>query len=289
MTMTHRIAISGATGFVGSNLIKTFRERSWDVVPIGRDDFKLAPEALAEKMKGVDIVVNLAGAPVAARWTEAYKKIMYDSRINVTRAIVNACSRMDQKPDLLISTSAVGIYASLGVHTEKEHTIADDFLGKLAQDWESEAFKTRAQGIRTVIFRFGIVLGRDGGALQQMLMPFKLGIGGTLGDGSQDFSWIHIQDLIRAYVTVIENKAYEGIYNLTSPNQSTNRELTRALGLALGRPALLRIPKFVLQMQLGEGAQVLMSGQRVIPKRLIDSGFAFRFTDIEEAVRDCVS
>lgn len=287
--MGKRIVMSGATGFVGSHLTDTFRERSWEVVPLGREDFKAPPETLAGKIRGADIIVNLAGAPVTSRWTEEYKKTMYDSRIRVTRAIVQACSSLDEKPGLMISTSAVGYYSHRGEHTEDHFEKADDFLGAMAQDWEAEAFRAKDLGIRTVVFRFGIVIGRDGGALQQMLTPFKLGLGGTLGDGSQPFSWVHIEDLCRAYLAVIENAAYEGVYNLTSPEPTTNKGMTKALANALGRPALLKIPKFVLQLQFGEAAQILMGGQRVLPKRLLDSGFAFSFPDIESAVRDCVT
>jgi uncharacterized protein (TIGR01777 family) len=286
---TYRIAMSGETGFIGSHLGEAFRAQGWEIVPLGRQDFKMEPEDLAKRMQGVDIVVNLAGAPVIKRWTEEHKKDMYESRITVTRKLVKAVSVMDSRPKLFISTSAVGYYDTKGIHTEEQHVKADDFLGRLAQDWEGEALKARKIGMRTVIFRFGIVLGRDGGALKQMLIPFKLGLGGTIGDGSQPFSWVHIKDLINTYLTVIENNKYEGIYNLTAPNPTTNRGFTKALSKALCRPALLCIPKFLLRLQLGEGAYVLTKGQTVIPKRLIDSGFTFLFPEIDEAVKDCVS
>ncbi len=286
----HRIAISGATGFVGSNLSSAFHKHGWETVPLGRSEFKLITEELAKHMEGVDVVINLSGAPVTGRWTEEYKKIMYDSRVQVTGKLVAACSKMKTKPELFISTSAIGYYAAGDtVHTEEQHVKADDFLGNLARDWEGEALKAKKEGIRTVIFRFGVVLGKNGGALKQMIRPFKLGMGGTIGDGSQAFSWVHIQDIIRAQEKVIEDNSYEGIYNLTSPNPTTNRGLTESLGKALGRPTVLRVPKFVIRMQMGEGAHVLMEGQNVLPKRLLDSGFSFSFSDIDEAVKDCVT
>lgn len=279
--------MSGSTGFVGSNLGSAFRELKWQVVPLGRKDF--APRILDEKIQGSDIIVNLAGAPVIKRWTGEYKKIMYQSRVNITERLVSACSQMDPKPNLFISTSAIGYYASGGPHTEHNHVKADNFLGHLAQDWEKEAMKARDFGIRTVIFRFGVVLGKDGGALKEMLTPFKLGIGGTIGDGSQPFSWVHIKDLIRAFQTAVEDESYEGVYNLTSPIPSTNKGLTKALGKALGKPAIMKIPKLVFRLQLGEGAQVLTEGQNAIPERLMNSGFSFLFNDIEDAVKDCVA
>lgn len=283
------IAMSGASGFVGSNLTRTLHAENSEVLPLGRKDFTLAPEVLAERIEGTDILINLAGAPIIEKWTEAYKKAMYESRVDVTRKLVHACSLASQKPKLLVSTSAIGYYATDGTHTEERYVKANNFLGNLAQDWEQEALKARKFGIRTVIFRFGVVLGKDGGALKKMLLPFKLGIGGTIGDGKQPFSWIHIKDLIRAYQTVIENPAYEGIYNLTAPNPTTNKGLTNALGKALSRPTFFPVPKFVLRLKFGEGSQILTMGQNVIPKKLMDNGFTFLFPDIEMAVSDCVS
>jgi len=279
--------MSGATGFIGSNLLKALQELQWQVIPLGREDFRSGQ--LTNKISSADVVVNLAGAPVMNRWTEENKKAMYESRINTTKSLVSACSQMDPKPGLFISASAVGYYASGGPHTESNYVKADNFLGHLAQDWEKEALRAGEFGIRTVIFRFGVVLGKDGGALKQMLTPFKLGMGGTIGDGSQPFSWIHITDLIRAFQTAIDDPSFEGIYNLTSPNPTTNKGLTKALGKALGKPTIMQVPKFVLRLQLGEGAQVVSEGQAVLPERLMNSGFSFLFDDIDDAVRDCVA
>jgi hypothetical protein len=281
------IAMSGATGFVGGHLTKAFSEKGWKVIPLGRNDFK-EEEILLSKIGDADVVVNLAGASIAERWTEEYKKILYSSRIETTKKIVDAMARGGKKPALYISTSAVGIYDSRGIHTEANARYADNFLGKLAFDWEQAALGAKDAGIRTVIFRFGIVLGTDGGALQKMLIPFKMGLGGTIGDGRQAFSWVHIEDLVRAYFAVIENNDFEGIYNLTAPNPTTNKGLTRALAHALHKPAVMRIPFFVLKLQLGEGANALLEGESVLPKRLLESGFTFRFTEIEKAIEDLV-
>lgn len=286
-TVKHTIAMSGATGFVGSHLSRALSRKSSEIIPVGKKDF--ASDKLSGKIQGADSIINLAGAPVMNRWTEEYKKIMYKSRIDVTKSLVNAMSETDPKPRLFISTSAIGYYASGGPHTEDDYIQADDFLGHLAQDWEREALRAADLGIRTVIFRFGVVLGKGGGALKQMITPFRLGLGGTIGDGSHPFSWIHIQDLIAAYQQVIDDESYKGVYNLTAPTPSTNRGLTKALSRALGRPALLRIPPFILRLKLGEGAQVLTKGQEVIPARLLRSGFAFSFADIDQAVQDCIS
>ncbi len=285
--MMHKIAMSGATGFVGSQLSGTLESKGREIIPLGRNDFKSAGPA--DKVLGADTIINLAGAPIINRWTESYKKELYASRINITKSLVAACSQMDPKPGLLISTSAVGYYPPGGPYTEEDDKRADDFLGKLTQDWENEALKAEGLGIRTVIFRFGVVLGKDGGALKQMLIPFKLGMGGTIGDGSQPFSWIHIKDLVRAFEAAMDNTDYSGIYNLTTPNPTTNKGLTLALGKALHMPAFMKIPEFVMRAKYGEGAQVLTGGQSVIPARLIESGFTFLFPEIEGAVKDSVS
>ena len=282
------IAMSGASGFVGSRLVAAFQQRGWKVMPLGREDFKLAPAELAQRLLRADIIVNLAGAPIVDRWTEEYKKKLYASRIDVTRKIVQACSLLETRASLLVSTSAIGYYDTQGVHTEEEHVAADNFLGTMTRFWEEEAQKARELGMRVVIFRLGVVLGREGGALKKMLMPFKAGLGGTIGNGSQPFSWVHIDDLISAYDKVIYDTNCEGIYNLTAPEPTTNKGLTKALSKALRRPAIFRVPRLVLRLQFGEGAQVLIQGQNVLPKRLLDSGFQFKFSDIDAAVKDCV-
>jgi len=282
------ILMSGATGFIGNHLSRAFGDKGWKVVPLGRDDLKLPDKDFLKKMEGADVVINMAGASIAERWTEEYKKIMYASRVVTTRKIVNALEEMSRKPGVFISTSAVGIYDTEGEHTEEDEQYANDFLGKLALDWEHAALKAGETGIRTVIFRFGVVLGLDGGALQKMLIPFRMGLGGVIGHGKQPFSWVHVEDLIRAYTTVIENDTYHGIYNLTSPHPTTNAGLTKALGHALHKPAFMHVPAFAFRLQLGEGAKVLLEGQRVFPKRLLESGFTFRFTEIETALEDLV-
>lgn len=282
------ILMSGATGFIGNNLSRAFGDKGWKVVPLGRDDLKRADEDFLKKLEGADVVINMAGASIAERWTEEYKKIMYASRVDTTKKIVNALGKMSRKPSVFISTSAVGIYDTEGEHTEEDEHYANDFLGNLALDWEHAALRAGETGIRTVIFRFGVVLGLDGGALQKMLIPFRMGLGGVIGHGKQPLSWVHIEDLIRAYTTVIENDTYHGIYNLTSPRPTTNAGLTKALGKALHKPAFMHVPAFAFRLQLGEGAKVLLEGQRVLPKRLLESGFVFRFRDIETALEDLV-
>lgn len=285
----HTIAMSGSTGFVGKRLYEVLRENGWDIIPLGREDFASPATDLARKLEGADVIINLAGAPIIKHWTAGYKKVLYDSRITVTRKLVEACGEMAVKPGVFISTSAIGFYADDGQHTEKKFVQADTFLGNLTQKWEEEAMKAESLGPRTIIFRFGVVLGKNGGALQQMLLPFKLGLGGHVGKGSQSFSWIHIEDLIQAYITAINTPSFHGVYNLTTPHPTTNRGLTKALGKALCRPTFFRVPHLILRLQFGEGATVLTGGQHVLPEHLLESNFTFQFPTIEEAVKDCVS
>lgn len=280
-----RIAMSGATGFVGGYLRKECEARGWQVVPLKRDDFR-SDDTLAERCGDAEVIINLAGAPVAARWTEEYKKILRGSRIGPTRALVRVMGRLPVKPRVFISTSAIGIYGTDGTHSETGYRYADDFLGGLAQEWEMEALRAQDAGVRTLIFRFGVVLGRNGGALQKMLIPFRLGLGGIVGDGTQPFSWIHIDDLVSVYVRAIEDETMTGVFNLTAPEPTTNEGLTRALGKALHRPTVMRVPAFVLRLQFGEGAQVVTKGQRVIPKKLLESGYRFKYRTIDEALQD---
>jgi uncharacterized protein len=283
------IVASGITGFIGSHLKRDFVEkRGWIVEPLRTSDFSLSDNEFLNKMNGADIIIHLAGAPIAARWTEDHKKLLYSSRIDTTRKIVESIARLEKKPRLFISTSAIGRYASVGLHTEKDYSYASDFLGRLAEKWEDEALKAIDTGVRTLIFRVGVVLGRDGGMLAGLLPPFRMGLGGVIGSGKQGFSWIHINDLVAAYVAAINNNTFSGIYNLCAPNPVTNEVFTKELGKALHRPTIFRIPVFALRLKFGEGAASLASGQLVLPKRLMDAGFRFSFPTIGEAIRDIV-
>ena len=279
-----RIAITGASGFVGRNLKKMFTKEGYTVVPVKRDILNDV-EKLSEVVDGCKAVINLAGANIIHRWSEEYKKLLYHSRIDTTKSLVKAMGKARVKPEVFISTSAVGIYDTKRVYNEDDYELSDDFLGKLCQDWEKEALKAEDAGIRTSVFRLGIVMGEEG-ALQKMLPAFKLGIGGTIGDGKHPFSFIHISDLIRVYKLVVNDEYMSGIFNLTAPKHTTNYALTKALGETLHRPTVIPLPKFVLSLIFGEGSTVLTQGQSIYPKRLLDSGFEFEFETIEETVND---
>ena len=275
------IAITGASGFVGTNLTNFFKSFNYKIIPISRD---ILNDEL--KLKSVldesDVIINLAGANIIGRWTAEYKELLYTSRIDTTKKIVSALNQITDKNKLLISTSAVGIYDNKETHDE-DGTFANDFLSNLCQDWESEALKAKSPNIKVSIFRFGIVLGKGGGAFAKMITPFRLGLGGIIGSGNQAFSYIHITDLLNAYKFVIENN-YEYTFNLTAPKPTINLLFTRALGKALRRPTVFPIPEFILKLIFSEGAKVLTDGQDVIPKRLLSLGFKFKYNDIKETV-----
>lgn len=275
------IAITGSSGFVGTNLKRYFTDLGYEVLPIARGDLS-NQQRLQEIINQSDIVINLAGANIINRWSESYKKLLYTSRIDTTKAIVEAINTVENKPSQLISTSAVGIYDNKQTYDENGvHT--SDFLGKLAEDWEEEALKAKSESTKVSIFRFGIVLGKDGGALEKMITPFKLGLGGVIGSGKQAFSFIHIEDLLNAYNFVIENN-HEDVFNLTAPTPTTNRGLTLALGKTLKRPTILPVPEFVLNIIFSEGAKVLTDGQSAIPKNLMDLGFEFKYKTINDTI-----
>ena len=257
------IAITGASGFVGTSLTKYFSNLGYKIIPISREILN-NKEKLEETLNSSQIIINLAGANIINRWSESYKKLLYSSRIDTTSKIVNAIKNISNKPNLLISTSAVGIYDNVSTYDETGN-YSNDFLSKLCQDWENEALKAKNETTKVSIFRFGIVMGKDGGALQKMITPFKLGVGGVIGSGNQAFSYIHIQDLLNAYKFVIEH-GYQEVFNLTAPIPTTNRGLTLALGKTLKRPTILPVPEFVLNLIFSEGAKVLTDGQSVVPK-----------------------
>mgnify|MGYP001180990451 CR=1 FL=1 len=283
-----KIAISGASGFVGTCLKQALQDDGHQIVPLRRKDFS-GSNFMQNALSGAHAVIHLAGAPIVARWTESYKREIVASRIDTTRLLVDALRVMPSPPGLFISTSGVGIYQPNVPCDESATVFAEDFLGTLARDWEREALAAREFSIRTIIFRLGAVLGRGGGVLQKMLLPFRLGLGGIIGDGMQAFSWIHIHDLISAYRFVIAHEQLSGIFNLSAPHPATNAGFTQALGSVLHRPTVLPVPAFLLRLRFGEGADIVLKGQHALPRRLLECGFGFAFPTIHDALQDLCS
>lgn len=276
-----KIAISGASGFIGKRLSKKFNELGFIVVSLSRSDFEKDIDSLVHKLSDTDIVINLAGANIAKRWTKAYKQVIYESRIQSTQMLVNAINKMEVKPKLLLSASAIGIYDALNQHDENSIKFADNFLSVICRDWEKEAFKAV---IPTVILRFSVVLDRNEGAFPKMFLPFKFGLGGKIGSGKQWFSWIYIDDLVNAVIHIIKNDSRSIIYNIVSPESITNIGFTEILSKKIRKPALFSVPSFVLKIFYGEGAVIMLEGQNVIPNRLIGEGFVFNYSKFDKVL-----
>jgi len=277
------VAITGASGFIGRALSERLRAGGHSVTAMS-----LRTPPPAEIFSGCQAVVNLAGEPVAQRWTAAARERISNSRIEGTRSLVSALRQ--HPPEVLVSASAVGYYGSRGddILTE-DSPPGSDFLGQLALGWEREAHVAEQFGVRVVTPRIGVVLGRGGGALAQMLLPFRLGVGGRLGTGKQWMSWIALDDLVSLIDFLIATPTIRGPVNAVAPNPVTNAVFTRELAAALNRPAVLPVPAFALKMLFGEMSQILLGGQRVIPQTALRTGFQFRFTEVGEALRHAVA
>ncbi len=297
-----KVLITGGLGFVGTQLSIRLLERRHQVTVVDHspEPREYTPEeaiyvsgdttiqgAWQEEIADQDAVINLAGASIFTRWNDETKKLIYDSRILTTRNVVEAIPNETAK--VLCSTSAVGYYGFRGDEAlTEEDTPGDDFLASLAVDWENEARQAEKKGARVAITRFGIVLGKTGGALGQMIPAFKKFVGGPLGSGSQWFSWIHMEDLLNAFMFVLDHEEIKGPVNFCSPNPVRNRDLAKALGRVLCRPSFLTTPGFMLRIVLGEFGSVLLKGQRVIPDKLVKHGYAFRYADITTALEQVI-
>lgn len=297
------VFITGGSGFVGRHLTLWLQDQGYEVTVLSRSEehaSRLPPGVKhiigdptqegpwQEQAAGHDVFVNLAGASIFSRWTKQYKKIIRDSRVLTTRSLVKALTmRQSQEPAVLVSTSAVGFYGNRGDEEISEDSPpGKDFLAQVCKEWEAAALEAEVHGARVVRARFGIVLGRRGGALEIMLTPFRLGAGGRLGSGRQWFSWIHQADLAAALAFCIKNPQISGAVNCTAPNPVTNRELTKALARQLKRPAILPAPAFMIKLILGEFGSLLLEGQRVLPGRLVQAGFQYRFPALPQALAD---
>jgi uncharacterized protein len=278
------VSISGSSGLIGRELINTYTDKGWTIQIINRDSFSLPDnEFLEKKIEGTDAVINLAGAPILKRWTENYRKEIYNSRVETTRKIANAILKAKVKPKVFISNSAIGIYDALNVHTEDSTGFSDNFLGKVCRDWEAEV-QAAVGNTRVVLLRTGVVLSSKGGALKAAYGPFSFGLGGIIGKGNQSFSWVHIHDLMHIYQTILENENISGVVNAVAPNPITNYHFTKTFGKVLNQITVFKIPISALKAIYGEAASMLTEGQNVIPEKLLKNGFEFEFPTIEKAL-----
>ena len=297
-----KVLVTGGSGFVGTTLcarlvaqghavtVLTRSERGAKRLPAGVQACvgdPTAPGDWQQEAAQCDALVNLAGASIFSRWSSEYKALIRASRIDTTRNLVEAISRRQgDDPPVLVSASAVGYYGPRGDEELSEQSPpGEDFLAGVCREWEAEAQAATRFGARVVCARFGIVLGRGGGALGQMLPLFKLGLGGPLGGGRQWFSWVHQADLVEALLFCL-TKQMSGAANCCAPAPVRNREFTRTLGRVLGRPAILPAPGFAVRLAMGEMGSVVLTGQRVIPQALSRAGFSFQFPELEGALRD---
>ncbi len=292
-----KIVIAGGTGFLGEPLVRRLLARGDDVTVLTRNPKKIeagrgmewdgrSQGAWSEEATRADVVINLAGENVGeGRWTDERKKRLIASRIDSTRALIEAMRREPARKRTYISASAIGIYGDRGDETlDEQSSRGGGFLADLVERWEAAAREAESIA-RLVIARFGVVLAPEGGALKKMLLPFKLGVGGPIGNGKQWFSWVDRDDALRFVVWAIDNENVRGVYNVTAPEPLRNRDFGRALGRALHRPAVMPVPAFVLRLMFGQMAEeALLAGQRVEPKRAQNEGFEFAHPRIDDAL-----
>jgi uncharacterized protein (TIGR01777 family) len=303
------ILMTGATGLVGTALVKTFATEGHTIYRLTRAQtsrtsaqepgvFDLPWNPGTGEIGGsvgsnsqvppnMDAVINLAGAPVVGgRWTNERKALLRSSRVNTTRGLVSAIAKMDKRPRVLISASAIGYYGNRGdeLVTEKSAP-GTDFLAELAKEWENEAVKAEGFGVRVVLLRFGIILAKQSGALPKMMLPFKYGLGGKLGSGRQWTSWISLQDVVTIIQTALRNESWKGPINLVAPEAVHNSDFTKSLAKLMHRPAIFAVPAFALRVAMGEMAETLLGGVRVAPQVLEQHGYRFLHAKLEEALK----
>ena len=293
-----KVTVTGGTGLIGRELVSALRARGDEVTVLSRrgegaerwerpKEEPPAPEALAAR----DGIVHLLGEEVSQRWSAAARREIRESRELGTRQLVEGLRALPEgeRPPVLVSMAAVGFYGARGDEpVDESEGPGDDFLAEVVEAWEAEAQKAEALGVRVARARTGVVLAPEGGALAKMLTPFKMGVGGPVAGGAQFVPWIHLDDVVGALIFLLD-RGGSGAYNVTAPTPVTNKELSKALGRVLRRPAVAPVPAFALKLLYGEMSWVVLTGVRAVPKRLTAEGFAFRRPDLEAALRDAVS
>lgn len=281
-----KIAISGTTGYIAKNLIWELKADQHQIVPITRT-ILYNVDQLTGLLSDTDVVVNLAGAPILQRWTQANKEEIYKSRVETTQNIVQVINRLPEnnKPGIFISASAIGIYAPGAVHIEESNSFSKDFVGEVVKSWE-EASADLSPKVRRVIFRIGPILGKEAQTIHKLLPVFKMGLGGKIGSGTQPFPFVHIFDVVNALVWGIQNDRARGIYNLVAPENIDNKTFTRALAHALKRPSLFTVPEFTLKLAYGEASSLLLQSPQAKPQRLLNEGFVFLFPQIKSCLAE---
>ncbi len=304
-----KVAITGATGLVGSRLVEKLNAEGHQIIVLTRNPDKAKkvfpnsvfpqveivqynPKESGEWQKvisGCDGVINLAGAPIAERWSPQYKQEILSSRQIVTQKIVEAIKKAENKPQVLVSASAIGYYGTSETATfDETSSSGNDFLAEVCQKWEAEATKVKEAGVRLVIPRIGIVLA-NGGALGKMIGPFQMFAGGPIGSGRQWFSWIHRDDLVNLIIEALKRPDMEGVFNATTPNPVRMSQFCQTLGEVMNRPSWLPVPDFVLELLLGDGSKVVLEGQQVLPKHTQAVGFQYQYPQLKSALQEILS
>ena len=286
-----KVLLTGASGFIGTRLTRRLQSAGHIVLPVSRRPdapYNWSNQSLEKAVQDTDAVIHLAGENLfVKRWNEQQKEKIRSSRTDATSRLAALIAA--KKPSCFISASAVGYYGpSLTTQFHEGSPGGNDFLATVCKDWENATEAAAKAGVRTSVVRTGVVLGKEGGALAKMLLPFRLGLGGPLGDGRQWVSWIHIDDLTSLYLHLLENAQASGPFNGTAPKPVSMKEFAKSLGRALHRPAIFPVPAPILRLALGEVADILLTGQNVEPKRTLESGFQFQFRDIDSALVNIV-
>lgn len=296
-----QVLITGGTGLIGSALCRQW-QADHQITVLSRRPTRVAKicgnqvsaiSSLSElsSSKYFDIVINLAGEPIAdRRWSDKRKQLLRDSRIGVTHQLLSYFERAESKPAVLINASAVGYYGDRGDCILDENSDSEnDFAHRLCRDWEDEAIKASALGIRVCILRLGLVIAEDGGFLKRLLLPFRLGLGGRIGSGDQWMSWVHRDDVLSLINYLISHQVLNGVFNTTAPQPVTNNQFTRCLAGQLHRPAFFPVPAWILNKGLGEMSTLLLGGQRVLPSRAQKAGFEFRYKTLDKALENVLN
>jgi uncharacterized protein (TIGR01777 family) len=284
-----KIKITGASGYLGQTISKKLKENGHDISGIDRKFLYGPIEDLLEEIRNCDAIINLAGAPILQRWTDKNKATILESRVKTTENLVGAINSlpMGNQPKKFISASAIGIYKPGFTHDETSQKFDDSFVGNVVKQWEAASIDL-SPNVQRNVFRIGLVLGKEAKTITNLLLPFKLGLGATLGNGKQAFPFVHVNDVARAFVWAVEELSNNGTFNLVAPENITNSDFTKALAKVLHRPALFSIPEFVLKTVLGEAASLLSEGAKVEPKNLLKAGFEFEYPTIKKALEEIV-
>jgi uncharacterized protein (TIGR01777 family) len=306
--MSNQIIITGATGFIGKSLCKHLAQAGYDVVALSRNP-KKGSESLPNQVRvanwdaktskgwvnyadGAYAIINLAGENIGSgRWTQGKKRRILESRLNAGKAVVEAVEKVENKPKVVIQASGIGIYGNRDAEILDEFSHpGSGFLTEVAEQWEGSTKKVESSGVRQVIIRTGVVLGPGGGFLSRVVLPFRLFVGGRLGSGEQWIPWIHMDDEVRAIHFLMERPDLQGVFNLAAPNLLMSKDFFSLLGKAIKRPSWLPVPGFLLRLLLGERAlELILSGQRATPKRLLESGYDFLYPDVKSALREILT